>query len=236
MSDPIKPHPAGQLINFTVQFTQPWQVVRPRVFRFLPQKYVDDFFADGSLRLSSFNQFAKHADEERKDGAEGKGVRTGIGEQATVFLASGVGSDCYVLCGSLIYSDQMRRTFPGADGSFVIDDTMGFAGAIARALPGFKGGMEGPAIYQDDTTIRRDMGPTSIEELVDAHKRPDNTIDMNLLLQLQGQVGGTEEFFTKHSRYANQAEYRLLWGIDGHAQDFIDLKVPAARQFCRKLT
>lgn len=236
MTGKIQPYPAGQLLNFSAQFAQPWQIVRPRVFRYMPQKYVDAFFADGALRLSSFAQFAKHADEERKDAAEGKGVRAGLGQNATVMLASAVGDDFYVLCGSLVYSEKMQGMFEGADGSFVIDDTVGFAGAIARALPGFKGGMEGPAIYQDSTTIYRDMGPKTLEELVEAHKRPDNTIDMDLIRQLHTQVGGAEEFFTKHSRYADQAEYRLLWGVDGCAQDFIDIKVPAARNFCRKLT
>lgn len=236
MSDQIKPYPAGQLLQFGVQFAQPWQIVRPRVFRYLPQRYVDAFFDDGTLRLSSFSQFAKHADEERKDGAEGKGIRAGLGEKATVMMVTARGSDFYVLCGSLIFSKQMQETFQGADGSFVIDDTVNFAGAIARALSGFKGGMEGPAIYQDDPTIRRDLGATSLEDMMDAHKNPDGTISMDMLPQLQGQVGGMEEFFTKSSRYANQSEYRLLWGIDGEVPDFIDLKVPAARQFCRKLT
>lgn len=236
MSDQVKLYPAGHPLNFEIQFAQPWQIVRPRVFRYLPQKYVDAFFTDGTLRISSFSQFAKHADEERRDEKEGNGIRAGIGENATVIVATERGSDFYVLCGSLIFGKRMQETFEGADGCFVIDDTVNFAGAIARSLLGFKGGMEGPAIYQDDPTIRRDIGATTLDDMLNAHKNPDGTIYVALLPQLRAQVGGMEEFFTKSGRYANQAEYRLLWGIEGNAQDFIDLKVPAARQFCRKLT
>lgn len=232
----VRPHPAGQLIYQEFRLPDPWLVVSPRVFRYLPQRFVDAFFEDGTLRLSSFNRFAKHADEERKDVAEGKGVRTGTGDQLTIVMGSARGSDLYVLCGSLIHSEQMSKTFPDADGAFAIDDTLQFAAAVARALPGFKAGMEGPAIYQDDTTIRRDMGATTLDDLLDASNKPDGTISMDLLPKLQAQVGGTEEFFTKSSRYANQAEYRLLWGVEGYATDLIDLKVPEAVQFCRKLT
>lgn len=236
MADQIKPYPAGGLVTFEVQFARPWQIVRPRVFRFLDQKYVDQFFADGSLRLSSFNQFGKHSDEQRRDGAEGYGVRSGIGANLTVAMVSGRGSDCYVLCGSMLCTQKLKETFPGADGCFAIDDTVGFAQAVAHALPRFKSGLEGPAIYQDDPAIRRDMGIQTAEEFFDNHKNPDGTLSLNMLADVQSKVGGTEEFFVKHSRYADQAEYRFLWAVEGDAEDFIHIQVPEALKFCRKLT
>jgi hypothetical protein len=201
----------------------------------MDKAYVDQFFEEGTLRLSSFEQFRNHEDEQRGDRGEGFGLRQGIGQNATIMMVSGRGDDCYVLCGSLLYTAKLQETFPKADGCFVIDDTVNFANAIARVLLGFKGGLEGPAIYQDDPTIRRDLGAATVDDMFERHKNPDGTVSMDMFPEMQARVGGTEEFFIKHSRFADQAEYRMLWSVSGSAGGFIDLKVPEARQYCRQI-
>src|SRR6185437_2766358 len=94
-------HPKNSPLTFNVQFSRPWSIVRPRVYRFLESKWIDAFFEDGSLRLSSFRQFAQHEDEQRHDPAEGWGIRAGVGPNMTVFMVGGRGSDAYVLCGTV---------------------------------------------------------------------------------------------------------------------------------------
>ena len=37
----------------TIQFTTPWNVFTPRLFRYLKSEHVEAFWADGSLRPSS---------------------------------------------------------------------------------------------------------------------------------------------------------------------------------------
>jgi hypothetical protein len=46
--------------TLNLNFSRQWSIVRPRLYRHLDSQYVDSFFKDGSLRLSSFAQFAKH--------------------------------------------------------------------------------------------------------------------------------------------------------------------------------
>ena len=58
-------------------------------------EYVESFFRDGSLRLSSFARFAKHPDEQLRDKAEGIGSRFAVSSQVTVTMVAGRGSDCY---------------------------------------------------------------------------------------------------------------------------------------------
>lgn len=235
MTDLVRPHPAGHLATISAQFARPWQIVRPRVFRYLPSRYVDAFFRDGSLRLSSFAQFGKHLDEQRRDEAEGRGVRIGAGEQLTVAYASSQGQDTYVLCTSLIYGERLQDTFEGSDGCFAIDNTIEFAGAVAQALAMFVTGLEGPCIYQEDPTIMRDLGDETFDQLVARHRQEDGTLNMDLLSEAHAKVAGTEPFFVKSMKYSDQAEYRMLWQVDGVASDFLDIKVPAARQYCRKI-
>jgi hypothetical protein len=74
-----KTHPQKSPPGINVQFGRNWTMLRPTLYRFLESKYVDAFFQEGSLRLSSFERFAQHPDEQRKDAGEGWGVRVGQG-------------------------------------------------------------------------------------------------------------------------------------------------------------
>ena len=91
-------HPKSSPQTLVMSFGRQWSIVRPRLYRHLEVEYVDGFFRDGSLRLSSFAHFAKHPDEQLRDTAEGIGSRFGVGAQATIAMVGGRGTDCFVLC------------------------------------------------------------------------------------------------------------------------------------------
>ena len=126
----------------------------------------------------------------------------------------------------------MRKQF-GANACIAIDNVLGFANAISLKLPYFTQGFEGPVIYQDDLIIRKDIAPTTREELMERFgKNPD----VGMFLEVAKQLGGIEEYFVKHSGHAKQCEYRLLWDTGQTVEPFIDIKAPDARQFCRHVT
>ena len=111
--------------HFICQFTREWRVRKPYVYRYMDRKYVDRFFEDGSLRLSSFSSFAKHSDEERQDEAEGSGMVVHVcpdGDAKTMTAMLGQGENAYVLCGSTLYEPELAETF-GCDSGFRINDT-----------------------------------------------------------------------------------------------------------------
>jgi hypothetical protein len=199
----------------------------------LEAEYVDSFFRDGSLRLSSFERFAQHPDERLRDKAEDMGVRFGIGTQATIAMVGGRGRDCYVLCATLHNTGAVREQFGHSDACIAIDNVLGFANAVSLKVPYFAYGFEGPVIYRDDTTIYKDIGTTTAEELMEKYKNPDGTLRMDMLRDMAGRTGGIEEYFIKDSKHAEQCEYRLLWASGQTAEQFIDIKVPEAIQFCR---
>lgn len=78
MPESNEAHPKSSPSTLTLNFTRQWSIVRPRLYRHMEAKYVDSF-----LRLSSFEQFAKHPDEKLRNTGEGKGVRYGLGSQAS---------------------------------------------------------------------------------------------------------------------------------------------------------
>jgi len=227
-------HPKSSPQTLDLNLIRRWSIVRPRLYRHMDAEYVESFFRDGSLRLSSFARFAKHPDEQLRDKAEGIGSRFAVGSQVTVTMVAGRGSDCYVLCATLHNTEDVRKQF-GHNACIAIDNIAGFANAVSLKLP-FTHGFEGPVIYQDDTTIYKDVGPTTAEDLMEQHRNPDGTLDMGMLQDMHRRAGGIEEYFIKHSRHAQECEYRLLWATGPTVDEFIDIKVPDAIQFCRHVT
>jgi hypothetical protein len=229
-------HPKSSPQTLVMNFGRQWSIVRARLYRHLEAKYVESFFRDGSLRLSSFAHFAKHPDEQLRDTAEGIGSRFGVGSQATIAMVGGRGSDCFVLCATLHNTEDVREQFGHSNACIAIDNIVGFANAVSQKLPYFTQGFEGPVIYKDDTTIYKDIGATNAEELIERYKTQDGTLRMEMLQDMAGMTGGMEEYFIKHSRHAKECEYRLLWATSQTIDPFIDIKVPDARQFCRHVT
>jgi hypothetical protein len=142
-------HPKSSPQTLDLNLVRRWSIVRPRLYRHLDAKYVESFFGDGSLRLSSFARFAEHPDEQLRD--KGIGSRFAIGSKATIAMVGGRGRDCYVLCASLHNTEEVRKQF-GYNACIAIDNIIGFANAVSLKLPYFTHGIEGPVIYQDKTT------------------------------------------------------------------------------------
>jgi hypothetical protein len=68
--DRVRKLPPPHTIN--IPFAQNWRVVTPAVYRYEDQKWIDEFFESGRLRLSTFAKFATYPDEVRGDRSEGK--------------------------------------------------------------------------------------------------------------------------------------------------------------------
>jgi hypothetical protein len=67
-----------------VNFGSQWSVALPAVFRYEDKRWIDEFFATGKLRLSTFARFATYADEVRGDTMEGRGMSFGFTKDKTV--------------------------------------------------------------------------------------------------------------------------------------------------------
>lgn len=212
-------------------FNSPWSIIRPTVFRFLDKKYVDDFFKDGSLRLSSFERFSRHRDEQRKDDSEGKALASLDDGEMTAFYVSQFGHDCYVLCGSVSSSGEMSRAF--GNSAIVIEDTTSFAATVAHALPGYRTGIEGLCNYHDGKLIRKRVEQGYLQKSLENHRLPDGRINMELARDIINNTA-IEQLFLKEKKFAHQMEYRLLW-MCSSIEEQIDIKVPDARQFCKRI-
>jgi hypothetical protein len=226
--DRVKTLPVPKVIS--LPFGQHWQVVRPSVYRYEDQKWINEFFETGRLRLSTFTKFATYPDEIRGDKNEGHDVSYGeTRDNKSVVVAHAQGMSSAIFCCSHRLNHQLREGF-NRDSAFQIMDTVGFAFEISRQLPGFRGGLEGTCIYRNNRSINRKINIDT-----EKYRLPDGNLDMKMIPDLCRELGGPELVLLKHKQYENQQEYRILWELDAVSGEFMDIVAPKARQFCRKV-
>jgi hypothetical protein len=218
----------------TIPITLPWHICTPTVFRFLPAEYVQQFFADGSLRLSSFSQFKQHRDEQRLDLTEGQTCFVHRTERAggqTFFARAHHGDNAYVLCTTMLYSRELMTAF-NCDSYIRINDPTDFGVRVARHIPGFQAGAEGPCLYQDNKVIEHDLGYIDVSQFADPAS-PSQPNRERLERFINDQMKHYP-FFIKHSSYSHQIEYRFVWITSSPTKDFLDVKVPEVISICSK--
>src|SRR5262249_8831161 len=144
-----------------------WNICGPVVYRYMEKpEFVEQFFADGSLRLASIEKFRKHEDERRLDSAEGWALFVHSTEERggqAFTMWTGFGQDGYVLCTSARSDVEIRRKF--GDSYIEISDPMQFGIAVAKRIPGILAGYEGSCRYVERRSIRVDLGYIDFETL-----------------------------------------------------------------------
>jgi len=215
-----------------------WRIRVNPVYRFMQQQYVDAFFDDGSLRISTFDFFARHPDELRRDEHEGHGMvvhtnptaNAGEGLSVSGYFTSG--SNAYVLCGSMACTDEMKDNY-GTTG-LIINNTSSFGVAVARCIPEVGFGWEGPCEYVKQRLTHDKTGRFTMADL----QLGDGTdrISGDKLFQMLDGVGGSDDFlFKKPEQYFSEVEYRFAWITRDAVKGQLDIKCPEARAFCEPM-
>jgi len=218
-------------VKATIPQDLSWTLMPPVVYRYMDQQWVDKFFETGELMLTSFARCSQHRDEQRADEFEGMALVVGRGPGDLRFESQvRMGADFYLLCTSVRGDKSLMQEFE-CDGFFRINDTFGFALAIAKKLGGFLRGFEGMCNYTDRLVIEKPI-PAGLTALFDG--------STPAVLERQAaavmQIAGVDALLAKRTAYANQLEYRLLWNVDHDVTDSIVVRCPEAVQFCEKIT
>jgi hypothetical protein len=210
-----------------IPIPQPWHIRTPAVVRYLEAQYVDEFFTDGKLRLTSFATFRTYEDEQAGDPHDGRTYQEVMGPNHHGVVVATNGAANYVLCSSTVESDAMADLWR-RDAGIRILDTFGFAQAVAQRIPGFLFGMEGPCTYVHDLTV-----------IV----RDDRTLVLPAEKDIEAWAArmdadvaerGKESFFRKRLLYSPQSEYRFVWIGTGAERPYLKVECPEARQYCQR--
>lgn len=198
----------------------------------MEKRYVDDFFDEGRLRLSSFANFAKHSDEQRLDTEEGTlwlFHRTYENGGQTLAVNIEFDDNAYVLCGSTIPSTPLMRKF-GVDSAIIIRDVPEFVKAISTKIPGVIRTVHGVCSYQANRAIEYDLRWIDLAD--NSTSDPSQIKKDGLRKALDGLITD-DVLFIKHFKYAKQVEYRMMWLVSD-PEKCIDIHVPEAVQFCER--
>ena len=217
-----------------IPMISPWNVCTPTLFRYLKSDYVDAFFSDGSLRLSSFALFKQHEDEQRLDKTEGEtllSVETQRPEPRLLFSRGYYGLNAYVLSTTIWHDEDLMEAFE-CDSYIRINDATEFGMRVARHVPSLIAGFEGLCLYQDKKIIARSVDHMDTTQFFDPTdpSRPNR----ELLERFTRDEMKHYPFFLKHKSYLHQGEYRLLWMTSARVEGFLDIKVPEAIPFCSR--
>jgi hypothetical protein len=199
-----------------------------KVFRYLEKQYVDAFFYDGSLRISSVDTFCSHEDAERQDSMEGRLtllIRDYLGQKA---LHEGRANPAYILSCSRICSDELQATFK-RNARMVITNPDGFAAEISKAIQSDSHFFHAPCVYTNN------LNQFHIELDKELVYLPNDLKEVRAIkIRELAERAGPTIFFIKHRRFAHQDEYRFVWMADSNPRPYLDIKVPEARQFCAR--
>ena len=223
----------------SLQIQKPVHFKVPYVYRYMNRAYIDQFFDDGTLEISSFGHFRSFPDEVRGDKSEGGGVVSGQGsdEGFTFHLMTQVGEDGYMLSASLESSKDLEKCFK-TDSHFKIVDPLGFAAAVSSALAGSTQVFLGFCNYQPLRVIEKQVPGLSATDFTD--KEGNFIIGGPGMMRRVGEMVGTgiDLMFLKEQRYQYQAEFRFVWTINTKffpvdKEHFVKCK--EAIQFCERV-
>jgi hypothetical protein len=106
----VRKRPPPHMLN--IQFNCTWSVATPTVYRYEDEKWIDEFFSSGKLRVSTFAKFATYQDEIRGDAQEGSGFAYGeTRNDKSVFIYHAQGINAVVFCCSHRLDHQLREGF-----------------------------------------------------------------------------------------------------------------------------
>ena len=223
----------------SLQTGKPLDIYLPNIYRYMDKEHIDLFFEKGILRISSFKKFREYPDEIRGDKNEGKGSITGTTNNSDFqfHVMSNTGSNAYMLCGSIIDSESIRKTFD-TDTCFRIVKPIDFSVAVSNAILGFKQSFQGFCNYREHRIINKLIPGMSINDFTG----PDDTIILGGPKENQrtNEIlgNGIDLMFLKEKKYQDQCEYRFVWTINTQfyeMADYIDLECKEALQFCERI-
>jgi hypothetical protein len=215
--------------ELSLSFARPWSIQLPVVSRYLEEEYVDSFFREGKLRLSSFRAFREHTDEQRGDQFEGRVSAEIHGPNVRHSVIAVNGEAAFILCASLVENRRMEASFSTA-ACIRILDVVAFADMVSRRVPGFVGGFQGNCVYRDDTTLRKQNSQQFVPP--SAGEDPGKwATEQDRFVAKQTSEG----FFYKRLRYAHQNEYRFIWFAEGNEAKELFVTCPEAVRFCERV-
>lgn len=189
------------------------------IVKMAQKRYVDSFFNDGTLRLGTYDDFAKQENEEVQDDTEGGFLL--IGQYPTVTTMSLVfaGFNQYAFCCYAGEPDRECIEKFEYDDAYIIRDVDGFVRAVAESI-GAESFHYSLCVYSEYKALITENNPG---------------IAMFGISSDLIEVVGMEKYFIKPKRFSHQCEFRFVWSMPENVRAPKVFKCPKAIQFCERV-
>jgi hypothetical protein len=199
------------------------------IYRIMSKReYLEDFFRTGKLRISTLSACKKH-EGLQGDKTEGNNALWSTrADGTTIITGYEVGSDAYILCGTVADTPVNRKEFRAErTGAIKIRDPYRFGLAIGAAIPGVTHGQAGYCDYKEARLLHLDDGtPEAL-----AHASIDFKEGKDLHRFRSAAPG--DEIFLKTLEFKLQEEFRFAWYTESAiVEEYVDIICPEALEFC----
>lgn len=220
------------MIQFTEiqsSFNISWGYKIDPVYRIVGEnEYLDDFFENGNIFISSFENFKSYDDEMQGDISEGQSLIGGFDKEGNgnhIFYEGGV--QAFILCTTNILSEAVIKDFNGV-GAVKINNSVLFAREIAKKLPFVSTGIEGDCIYVDSKVQHLAGEQNELFQKI-------NFADPRMIHQKVTALSSGVELFMKYKKYEHQQEHRLAWFSEKKIKRGIVVNCTEAIEHCEKI-
>jgi hypothetical protein len=211
-----------------------WAVRMPTVTRYLPQRFVEAFFERGELLLSSFERFREHPEIACRDRSEGSpAVSASDPDASTPTIEAELKGGAYVLCGSTLDDASMQGCL-GHSSAIHIRDPVKFAAAVARHVPEVVGGFFGACNCTTEPIAGIPLERLAVQQAYVAMTGGAPEEFWGNLQRAMAPLAPHEYdgLFRKHTKYADQHEFRFVWFSRMPQRPSLPIVCPEAISFC----
>ena len=211
----------------------------PVVYRFMKEEYIDSFFKNGELQLSTLS-ICKDTKGLREDDEEGEYQFYFKGDEGTIGVNCSIGGNAYLLSTALSFAALHNE-----EHNYCIEfrDVDVLANIVADRLQvehdvKVKEIVVGPCNYSERMrTIDLPKGMTFADIGLRKGEFPDEDefIDEYLFNSQLRTKFGDRVCFTKPARLLAEQEYRIMWVVDDIVEDPIKVHVPSPEKYATKI-
>lgn len=221
------------MVNIFVKFDiMPTQSLNSlSLYRFIEIEYVEDFFSNGSLMLSTFDHCKKLDNLDRRDEKEGNLISVAFGSGLTLMMKTEYGQNSLVLCTSTSSNNVLpSKTY---EACIVIRDVINFIYALTKRL--LKEGYKVHKVICGQCNYNDNSITTNCN--LDTIKADTENNDMQLknIIQTIESINRNEGYLTKPKNKEFEKEFRIIWLLENPlSSDKIIIEAPELIPFCEK--
>lgn len=206
--------------------------VTPYLYRYENTEFIDKFFDEGEIKISSFNQYKKYNDNQLGDKLEGQTFNLGNFEKDNMHIGTytSIGSNDYCFCTSTVLDKKLLQTF-SRNSVFRIKDPMNFILEITKSLTRVIEVLMGNCIYLDNKMIVKDISNVAMTDL----QNEQGSVEFEKIMKVTNLIQGADAHFIKLRHYQPQSEFRIIWKTDRPVDNGIIIKCPEAIKYCERI-